>query len=166
MSKIRVFIILLLLVGFLEMTQIIFINLSSSIPTGLYVRDFWGELKDGDFVVYRPNGQTITIGLENGYFKSSKQLFIKKAELVNGGTYSIDAVTRDFVVDGSLVGKCLEYDFAGHEMPFEPGVYEIGNDEFLPVGIAERSFDGRYTGAVSKKNIVCKAVPLLMFDIP
>lgn len=166
MSKIRIFFILLLIVGFLETTQIIFINVSSSIPTGLYVRDFGGEVRNGDLVVYKPNKLTMTIGLENGYFQSGKQLFIKKAELVDGGTYSIDANTRDFIVDGIFIGKCFEYDFAGHEMPFAPGIHEIGKDEFLPVGVAERSFDGRYTGAVSKDNIVCKAVPLLLFDIP
>lgn len=166
MSKIKFFILFLGLIAVLESTHTLFINLTPSIPTGLYIRQFMGELKKGDVVVYRPNQLALDIGLENGYIKSSQELFIKNVGLVGGGSYSIDSETRAFVVDGRHVGESLEFDSNGRMMPFSPGTYQLHDDEFLPVGTADRSFDGRYTGPVPRENIVCKVVPLIIFDIP
>lgn len=165
MRKIKIFILLFIaLIGIAEFAQVFFINLTASIPTGIYVRTF-GPIEKGDIVVYKPNKLSIDIGIENGYVKSPNELFIKYVGLIGSGQYIISE-SREFLVDGALMGKCHELDRFGNIMPFKPGEYQIAENEFLPVGSADRSFDGRYTGPVSRENIVCKAVPLILFDVP
>ena len=164
MRKRVIFTVFMLILLLIELTSAFFINLSSSVPAGIYARKFWGGINQGDYVVYKPSGEARILGLERGYFESEKTMFLKKAALVGSGSYYIDPETRCFWIDDCYAGQSMQYDSNGRILPFRPGRHVITSDELLPVGTAAMSFDGRYTGPIKINEVLFAAVPVLLFD--
>ena len=140
------------------------LNTSASIPRGLYIGIPGKELRKGDYVAYPPPEKVISFLEERGYMDGRKPKdvrFIKRVGALPGATYGI-ALDDYFYVNGHLTGKIRFTDKNGEAMPLERGEHIVEDGTFLPQGDSESSLDGRYTGTVPQKNIISRAVPLLV----
>lgn len=138
----------------------IFYNNSPSTPRGLYIKIPMLWLSRGDYVVYQPYEEVSAIAVERGWNKSRNTSFLKRVRGIAGDAYSSDLIDG-FYVNGRYFGSITILDSKGQFMPMHLGSYHVPPDEFLPVGENSMSFDGRYTGTVSKRNIQAKVIPLL-----
>ena len=173
MSKLREFGKSLLdcaVIGFLIATVIyklpFVINETASIPLGVYIA-VPGEIRNGDYVLYEPEEWIHQLKRDNDWVKPDEPdlPFIKKA-ITAGHRYTIDKHTASFIVDGRYIGQIYRDDNKGHKMPeLEQGSYIVPNGKCLPVGEADRSFDGRYTGVVSKDRIIHRIVPVITWPL-
>jgi len=59
------------------------------------------------------------------------------------------------------VGRVYITDTAGHHLPQLRGKFQVEEGCVLPIAINPRSFDGRYTGTISLKQIKAKVIPIL-----
>lgn len=148
--------------------QWFYFNKTESLPLGIYVRipnfilSLQGRepttIKKGDYVVFEPNEETKKLVIERKYALAA-ELFLKKVGGRYGDSWTIDK-DYNFYLNGEYYGNVFLKDKFGNNMPIKIGSFQINKDEFLPVGEAERSFDGRYTGVVKVSNIKAIAYPL------
>ena len=141
------------------MPKIIYVNITSSLPQGIYVRVPREEIKKGDYIVYAPSAEVKKIIIKNGWGEG-KHDFLKKVGAVAGEKYSIDSQT---LASGKYVGQVYEKDNAGNELPNLRGKFEVPQGYVLPVATNARSFDGRYSGAIPKSRIKAKVVPIFLW---
>ncbi len=142
------------------------INETASIPVGVYIA-IPGELRSGDYVIYEPEPWIHQLKRDNEWVKPDEPElpFIKKA-ITAGHRYTIDKRTASFIVDGRYIGQIYRDDDKGHQMPTQAdGTYTIPEGKFLPIGEADRSFDGRYTGLVSRDRIIHRIVPVITWPL-
>ena len=97
--------------------------------------------------------------VKNGW-GDGKHDFLKKVGAVSGEKYSINADTLIFEIEGEYIGKVFEKDNVGHELPKMRGEFEVPKDSVLPIATSERSFDGRYSGAINKSQIKAHVIPI------
>ena len=150
------------IVSNISLPRIFYYNDTASLPRGLYMKAFTDSpVKRGDYVIFRPNEETIKIALERGYIASQETLFLKKVGGIAGDRYYINPFNRHFTINNQYIGEVCKTDSKNRELPQLSGYYDIPDGHFLPVGVNPRSFDGRYTKTVPIANIVCKVVPIL-----
>lgn len=146
----------------------VFWNKTESLPMGLYLRvpaSFLllrqpaGKLRDGDYVVYRPTPETVRLGVSRGWMEEG-MMFLKRVGATEGGCWSVTEDLR-FIVNGELRGTVFLEDREGRPMPRLLGDHVVPPGNFLPVGEALRSFDGRYTGPVPLENVRAVVFPIL-----
>lgn len=142
--------------------RLVFFNTSPSLPLGIYVAIPGRTFRNGDFVAYIPDESVDELAHERGWEKDGNSIFLKQAYGPNT-VYSVKPGEADdcFIVDHHARGAVFESDGVGRPLPQHSGSYIVQSGQFLPVGISLRSFDGRYTGTVSQKQILCRIVPLI-----
>ena len=162
MRKAVIFLGLCLVVGlcFEEMSEVFYLNVTRSLPAGLYMRIPGKECRRGDYIVYEPPEEVREVIIKNGW-GDGKHNFLKRVGATAGEKYSIDAVTRAFEIEGKYIGQAYEKDNAGNPLPTLRGKFEVPKDYVLPVATGARSFDGRYSGAIAKSRIKARVVPIL-----
>ena len=138
--------------------KIIFSNISSSLPYHIYLRIPNIYTAAGDYVVYIPPKEVKDIAASRGWMKE-ETFFLKEIGGVAGDSYYISK-DLNFYINGKYVGKVSATDKENRPMPFNPGLNIIPEDSFMPIGTNPKSFDGRYTGAVSNKAIIAKVIPI------
>jgi len=141
--------------------NIVFFNQTASVPVGFYVRVPDRPLARGDYVVYEMTEVTRRYAVARGYVTKPTEPFLKRVGAIAGDSYSIDAETRRFFIDGSYIGDVFERDRMERPLPQQEGAFIVSEGEFLPIGESTRSFDGRYTGTVPTSHIIAIVVPLL-----
>ena len=149
-------------IGFAIVPKIFYVNVTSSLPQGLYVRVPRREITKGDYIVYEPTAEVKEIIIKNGWGEG-KHDFLKTVGAVSGEKYSIDSQTLAFEINGKYVGQVYEKDNAGNELPKLRGKFEVPQGYILPVATSARSFDGRYSGVIPKSRIKAKVVPILIW---
>ena len=149
-------------IGFEIVPKIFYVNVTSSLPQGLYVRVPRTEITKGDYIVYEPSEEVKKIIVKNGWGEG-KHDFLKTVGAVSGEKYSIDSQTLAFEIDGKYIGQVYEKDNAGNELPKLRGKFEVPQGYILPVATSARSFDGRYSGVIAKSRIKAKVVPILIW---
>ena len=137
-----------------------FYNSTDSLPRGLYVRVPMRELRDGDYVIFKPTEAITSVAVPRGWMKEGT-MFLKKVGAMPGESYEIDGRTGQFFVRGEYVGQIYEEDREGRSMPKLRGSFVVPEGEFLPIGTNPRSFDGRYTGTVPLDSGHALVKPLL-----
>ena len=142
--------------------KIFYVNVTSSLPQGLYVRVPSQEIKTGDYIVYEPSEEVKKIIVRNGWGEG-KYDFLKKVGAVSGEKYSIDNETLAFEIGGKYFGQVYEKDTAGNELPKLRGKFKVPQGYILPVATSARSFDGRYSGAIEISRIKAKVVPIFLW---
>lgn len=145
---------------FEEVSNIFYLNVTSSLPTGLYMKIPSKECRHNDYIVYEPNEAVKEMIIENGW-GDGKHDFLKKVGAIEGEKYSIDVETLKFEIDGKYIGQVYETDNAGNVLPKLRGEFEVPKDYVLPIATSARSFDGRYSGAIPKSQIKARVVPIL-----
>jgi len=141
----------------------VYLNLTESLPVGLYVRVPKIELSRGDYIVYEPSEEIKNLIRENGW-GDGEQKFLKQVSGVRGDEYEVDEKHRIFLINGKFAGQVFRTDSAGHKLPQLVGKFKVGEDEILPCGTNLRSFDGRYTGTIKISEVEAKVVPLILWE--
>lgn len=150
-------------IAFEEVPKIFYVNVTSSLPCGVYLRVPKEEIKKGDYIVYEPSEEVKKIIIQNGW-GNGKYDFLKKVGAVSGETYEIDEETLKFEIGGKYIGQVYEKDNAGNELPKLRGKFEVPQGYVLPIATSERSFDGRYSGVIEQSRIKAKVVPFLIWS--
>ncbi len=141
----------------------VYVNVTESLPRGVYVRVPKFELNRGDYVVYEPSEEIKKLIRENGWGEG-EQKFLKQVGGVKGDEYEVDKVHQIFLINGKYAGQVFKTDNAGHKMPQLEGKNTVKEGEILPTGTNLRSFDGRYTGAIRISEVKAKVVPVILWE--
>lgn len=138
--------------------NLLFINQSGSLPTGIYMAVPMGKLEVGDFVRMEVPTNVAGIVHERGWLKPGA-LLLKKVGALEGTSYHID--DRFFEINVKYVGPVYNVDCNGFPMPKLRGNFIVKKGCFLPVAnYAPNSFDGRYFGDVPLELIKGKVIPI------
>ena len=148
---------------FQAFNAMVYLNLTESLPVGVYVRVPKFEIECGDYVVYEPSEEIKNLIRENGW-GDGEQKFLKLVGGVQGDEYEVEEKHRIFLVNGKFAGQVFRTDTAGNKLPQLQGKFKVGEGEILPLGTNLRSFDGRYTGTIKTSEIEAKVVPLILWE--
>ena len=148
--------------AFEKIPDVFYLNVTSSLPMGLYMKVPGREFQRGDYIVYEPSQSVKEIVVKNGW-GDGKHDFLKKVGAVAGDKYSIDTKTLVFEAAGKYVGMVYETDNRGNKLPKLRGEFVVPEGYVLPVATSARSFDGRYSGAIDKSRIKARVVPILVW---
>ena len=138
------------------------INLSPSMPYGLYKISASASLKRGDIIIFMPPDYLKSIIYKRRWLPDGWPL-MKQIGALPGDTYCINK-DRQFLINGRFVGPVYKVDSQGLPLPQIDGCRTVAPDTFLPVAThILKSFDGRYFGAIPLNIIKGKAVPVYSF---
>jgi len=137
-------------------------NDSPSVPRGLYWIRLGAEPRErGEYVVFLPPDTAATLIYGREWLPRSMPL-LKPVGGVEGDSYCVTG--ERFIVNDIDAGPVYFVDARGLPLPQIRGCRRVGHREFLPVSShIDRSFDGRYMGAVSMSNVLGSGHPLLTF---
>jgi conjugative transfer signal peptidase TraF len=158
------FILFLFLIAFtsLKKEKYIFYNYTESLPRGFYIRVPGEEpIKKGDLIAFVPPQTAKKIIDERKYLKPDYYL-LKRVIGVPGD--SIDTSKDHLIINHRPTGEFLSHDKEGRPISKYSFSGCLKKGEYY-TGIPEKknSFDSRYFGPVSKKNIIGKIRLLLEF---
>jgi len=137
------------------------VNTSPSMPSGVYWITRDAPMERGSVVLFAPPDGVRALIYGRGWLPAGMPL-LKSVGGLAGDTYCV--CDDRFVVDGDDVGPVFPRDSQGLPVPQLVGCRRVGADEFLPVASAlDRSFDGRYFGAVSVRNVLGVGRALVTF---
>ena len=145
-----------------ETPKVFYLNVTSSLPTGLYMKIPGKECRRGDYIVYEPSEETKELIIKNGW-GDGKRDFLKRVGATAGEKYSVDAETLKFEIEGKYIGQVYETDTNGNALPKLRGEFEVPKGYVLPIATSARSFDGRYSGTIPQNSIKTRVVPILTF---
>ncbi len=133
-------------------------NASASVPLGWYSVSEATALQAGDLVVVRPPVTVERLLVERGYLGDGVPL-VKHIGAGPGATVCRHGSAVS--IDGTPAALAREADVFGRPLPHWSGCRQLGpGDVFLLNSGAPGSFDGRYFGPSSARDIVGKAHPL------
>jgi len=133
-------------------------NASASAPIGFYTVDFDGTFEVTDLVAVDAQEPLATFLAERSYLPKGVPL-LKRVFGASGQTVCRSNLT--ILVDGVEVGKALDQDRVGRDLPIWQGCRRIHTgDVFLMNWQVRDSLDGRYFGLTSIDQIIGRAVPL------
>lgn len=146
-------------VFFQSLSYLFFLNITDSLPLGLYLRIPGREFQCGDYIVYEPSGEVRRMVADYGW-GDGNHVFLKQIGAVAGEHYAIHEETHEFTVEGMCRGRVFDTDAQGHPLPRLRGEFIVPQGHILPVATNPRSFDGRYTGTIPVDSIQTKVIPL------
>lgn len=133
-------------------------NASASVPLGWYAVGEPGELRPGEFVVVHPPLRVAPLLVERGYLGVGVPL-VKQVGAVAGST--VCRSESRITIDGTPAAIAREADAIGRSLPRWSGCRQLGAAQvFLLNSGSPGSFDGRYFGPSSTRDIIGKATPL------
>lgn len=141
--------------------HVLVVNTSPSMPSGVYWITRDAPVERGSVVLFAPPDGVRGLIYGRGWLPEGVPL-LKTVGGLAGDAYCV----RDsrFVVAGADVGPVFARDSQGLPVPQIVGCRRVGTGEFLPVASTlDRSFDGRYFGAVSVRNVLGVGRALLTF---
>ena len=147
-------------VVFKMLEGIFYLNVTSSLPTGLYLKVPSTNYRRGDYVVYEPTEEVKNVIIQNKW-GNAKYDFLKKVGALAGDTYSVSSDTLVFEINGKYIGHVYETDNEGKALPKLRGEFQVEEGYILPIATGARSFDGRYSGTIPESRIKAKVIPIL-----
>ena len=139
-----------------------YLNLSPSLPCGLYKISAPVNLKRGDIVIFIPPDHLKTFIYKRHWLPAGWPL-MKQIGAMPGDTFCINK-GQQFLINGKFVGPVSTVDSQGLPLPKIAGCRTIEPETILPVAThISNSFDGRYFGTIPLNIIKGKAVPLYNF---
>ena len=133
------------------------LNLSLSMPSGVYRISPVSELQRGMLVLFRlPRGVREPLA-ERAWLKDMPLL--KPVAALPGDAV---CVNRRVTVNGQEFGEVSVSDSSGKPLSSVKGCYTVSRDMFLPLSThSKRSFDGRYFGEIRQYLILGQARPVV-----
>jgi len=139
-----------------------YINLSPSLPYGLYKISAPVNLKRGDIIIFIPPDHLKTFIYERHWLPDGWPL-MKQIGAMPGDTYCINK-DHQFLINAKFVGPVYKVDSQGLPLPKIEGCQTVEPETILPVAThILNSFDGRYFGTIALNIIKGKAEPLYNF---
>ena len=135
---------------------------TTSMPRGFYLVMPTKEIKRYDIVEFMPPPAALEF-IAKHHWAPKSGLIIKYVFALPGD----DICVRNHAIwiNGQKIGKVYHFYAPGKLLPQTKICGKLKENEYLLLSTKkERSFDGRYFGAVTSSNILGKAVPLWVFD--
>lgn len=129
-------------------------NASASAPIGLYRVEAPGAPGRGDMVVAWPPREARRLAAERHYLPSNVPL-VKRVAAARGDR--VCAAGEAVFVNGELVARRRETDPSGRPLPSWAGCLDLGEGYLLLLMPGEDSFDGRYFGLTSMRDVIGRA---------
>ena len=124
-------------------------NRTDSAPRGLYwVKD--ADIAVGDWVVLSPESRPVLWIADHGFIGPDWPVIKRVAALKDA---QICRQQETVSIDGKLVAIAKNMTAAGIELPVWQGCGTLGGDEVFLLGEHENSLDGRYFGAVHRRDL-------------
>ena len=137
-----------------------YLNISPSVPLGIYRLTSPVNLTVGDLVVFDPPEGAHSYIYGRRWLPEGWPL-IKYIGALQGGTYSLK--DDSLFVNNRYIGPVYDQDDEGSTLPKITGTHTVEPGMFLPVSPYSRSFDGRYFGTIPVNSIKGKASPLWLY---
>lgn len=123
------------------------VNLSASMPRGVYRLDEARGLRAGDVVLFDLPKTLTALSMERPWLSPTAPL-LKRVGAVTGSVMCRRG--SKVTIDGRAVGAIQRRDRAGERLPGVRGCRSVGPNRFVALGLRKRaSFDSRYFGSVS-----------------
>jgi len=144
-----------------------FINLSSSMPYGIYRVKKPCGFKRGDAVILHPPKE-VADEIEKRHWLPKGWPLLKYIGAVEGDKYctksSLFTVSCSFYINDGYIGLVSECDSQGLPLTHIKGCHVVKKNNFLPISTyIKNSFDGRYFGEIPLSSIQGIAEPILTF---
>lgn len=130
------------------------INVTESLPRGIYYISNITDLKKGDIVIFKPVKEA-DIYITQDYKYMMKEVAALKED-------KIQIIDNYLYINGENWGEVLKEDSLGNPLPQLKNI-EIPEDEVFLATKAYKSFDSRYWGTLKKEKILKKAKLILKF---
>lgn len=140
------------------------LNISQSLPIGIYQKIDSYDYKIDDYVIVKVPEEYKEFIYSRGYMGTdelSAKTMLKKIKGINGDSFE--------VIEGSLIknnteiiAKVLSKDSKGRELPKISKII-LKNGEYFLLGEHPHSLDSRYLGKFQEKDILYKVSPILIF---
>lgn len=129
------------------------INVTPSLPLGIYRLEKAKDLKQGDLVLFDIDKETKKMMFERGYIPAKNTKLLKTIGALENN--KINIVDSILYVDGENYGRILDKDLENRKLPSIEIKVDKGN--FLALTKKNLSYDSRYFGQVSLSKIEKKA---------
>jgi conjugative transfer signal peptidase TraF len=144
-----------------------FINVSPSLPCGLYKINKPNNFKRGDLIIFNPP-ETASNVIERRHWLPKGWPLLKHIGAVAGDTYCVtdspNNSSYSFYINDEYIGPVSERDSQGLPLTHVKGCHVVKKNNFLPVSTyINNSFDGRYFGEIPLSSIQGIAEPILTF---
>ena len=136
------------------------LNISSSIPTGIYKVDKSIDFKRGDIVTFSTKRYKDILD----YPGSIKNITFSKYVAGISGDY-IRIENNKIYVNNKEKGNIFKVDGLNNRLPqLKEKEYIVKEDEVFVLGTNDKSFDSRYYGCIKKSDVIYKLVPLIIWE--
>lgn len=143
-------------------TKYFTVNLTDSIPKGIYLLKEPENLKKGDYIVFQIPENALSYIHGRKYLPKIATNLIKTVGALPGDR--IEIIADKLMINGSPYGKINKFDSKGLKLPIlKSEDLVLKQEEILPLAEKDKSFDGRYFGKIRIENISFKAKPLFLF---
>jgi conjugative transfer signal peptidase TraF len=137
-------------------TPLYILNLSHSVPVGLY-RLKGPSPQRGDFAVIQLGEPWRNLAQSRGYLLS-KAWLIKPVAALAGD--SVCRSGREISINGRISAIAQLRDEKGRLLPKWDGCKALAQDEMFLLSDVDGSFDGRYFGVTPRSALIAKAAPV------
>ena len=136
------------------------LNISSSIPIGIYKVDKSTDFKRGDIVTFSTKKYKDIL-----YYPGSvKNITFSKYIAGISGDY-IRIENNKIYVNNKEKGNIFKVDGLNNKLPqLKEKEYIVKEDEVFVLGTNDKSFDSRYYGCIKKSDVIYKLVPLIIWE--
>ena len=136
------------------------LNISSSIPIGIYKVDKSTDFKRGDIVTFSTKRYKDILD----YPGSIKNITFSKYIAGISGNY-IRIENNKIYVNNKEKGNIFKVDGLNNRLPqLKEKEYIVKEDEVFVLGTNDKSFDSRYYGCIKKSDVIYKLVPLIIWE--
>ena len=136
------------------------LNISSSIPIGIYKVDKSTDFKRGDIVTFSTKRYKDILD----YPGSIKNITFSKYIAGISGDY-IRIENNKIYVNNKEKGNIFKVDGLNNRLPqLKEKEYIVKEDEVFVLGTNDKSFDSRYYGCIKKSDVIYKLVPLIIWE--
>lgn len=132
-------------------------NASASAPIGLYAVAGKAAIRSGDLVIARTPSAVRDLAARRHYIPANVPL-VKRVAASPGD--SVCALGQEIFVNGRWIGERLAADARGRAMPWWSGCVVLPDGALFLLMEKPASFDGRYFGPTSTRDVIGKAIPL------
>lgn len=147
--------------AFLASEVVLLINLSPSAPRGMYRIIPTEKFQHGQMVAFRPP-QKLLDQLGPREWLNPTYPFIKPIGALPGDTVCSDQ--KVLKINSQYTVDIAEHDSNGVRLPSFSGCQVVIPGTFVPISqYSQRSFDGRYFGAIETSRILGAAIPIFIW---
>ncbi|WDA39320.1 S26 family signal peptidase [Sphingobium sp. YC-XJ3] len=132
-------------------------NASASAPIGLYAVVGKAAIRSGDLVIARTPSAVRDLAARRRYIPTNVPL-VKRVAALPGDR--VCALGQEILVNGRWIGVRFTDDARGRPMPWWSGCVVLLDGALFLLMEKPVSFDGRYFGPTSARDVVGKAIPL------